>query len=56
MRLSPLLSEMVHKDQRGFVKGQNIGDNIMEVYSLIMQAENGGGSRSSNFIGHRKSF
>ena len=29
-------------DQRGFVKGRYIGDNVFELYSLIAQAEQDG--------------
>ena len=38
-RLASILPELIHKDQRGFVQGRYIGDNIMEVYALVMQAE-----------------
>ena len=33
--LSLVLPHILHKDQRGFVKNRFIGDNIMELYSII---------------------
>ena len=38
-RLSLVLPTILGADQRGFVKGRFIGDNIMELYSLIARAE-----------------
>ena len=38
-RLATVLPSLISRDQRGFIKGRYIGENIMEVYSLIAQAE-----------------
>ena len=39
IRLSLVIPSLVHGDQRGFIKGRFIGDNIFDVYSIIAQAE-----------------
>ena len=39
LRLQDILLDLVHDDQRGFVKGQYIGDGIMDIASAIAQAE-----------------
>ena len=38
-RLRAVLPDLVYQDQRGFIKDRYIGDNIMEIYSLIARAE-----------------
>ena len=38
-RLAAILPDIIDKDQRGFVKGRYIGENIMALYSIISQAE-----------------
>ena len=40
LRLAVILPELVGQDQRGFVKNRYIGDNVLELYSFISQAEN----------------
>ena len=38
-RLSVVLNDILHHDQRGFIRGRYIGDNVMEIYSLIANAQ-----------------
>ena len=38
-RLCAVLPDLVYQDQWGFIKDRYIGDNIMEIYSLIARAE-----------------
>ena len=38
-RLASVLPQFIGVDQRGFVKGRFIGDNVFELYSLIAQAD-----------------
>ena len=40
LRLREVLPDLVHLDQKGFIKNRYIGDNVMDVYALIVQAEN----------------
>ena len=37
--MQSVLTEIIQPDQRGFVKGRIMGDNILDVYSLIAAAE-----------------
>ena len=39
LRLASILPNLVHRDQKGFVKGRYIGDNIMDLYSLVAAVE-----------------
>ena len=38
-RLSGVLDDVLHHDQRGFIRGRYIGDNVMEIYSLVANAQ-----------------
>ena len=39
IRLADILPSLIGTDQRGFIKGRYIGDNIYEIYSILSQAE-----------------
>ena len=39
LRLKEVLPDLVHSDQKGFIKNRYIGDNIMDIYSIIAKAE-----------------
>ena len=39
LRLQEVLPDLIHKDQKGFIKGRYIGDNVLDVYSLIARME-----------------
>ena len=39
VRLQSVITSIVSKDQMAFIKGRNIGENILDVYSLIAAAE-----------------
>ena len=39
LRLATILPDLIGKDQRGFVRGRCVGDNVYELYSLLTQAE-----------------
>ena len=39
LRLSEVLPELVHPDQKGFVKGRFSGENVVDVYSMIQMAK-----------------
>ena len=39
LRLATILPDLIGKDQRGFVRGRYVGDNVYELYSLLTQAE-----------------
>ena len=34
-RLIPFLPKLIHYDQRGFIKGRSIGDNIRLIFDII---------------------
>ena len=38
-RLSVVLNDVLHHDQRGFTRDHYIGNNVMEIYSLIANAQ-----------------
>ena len=38
-RLQSVISSIINKDQNTFIKGRNIGENILDVYSMIAAAE-----------------
>ena len=38
-RLASVLPDLIHQDQRGFIRHRYIGDNILDVYSLVAQVE-----------------
>ena len=38
-RVANILPRLIHKDQKGFVKNRYIGNNVLDVYSLIAKAE-----------------
>ena len=38
-RIKPLLGENIHKDQKGFLAGRYIGENIKIIYEVISYAE-----------------
>ena len=40
-RLNELLPQLIHPDQRGFVKNRLIGDNLMDLYTLLANADTG---------------
>ena len=42
-RLSAILPYLIGQDQRGFVKGRYIGNNIMDLYACIKQAQESDG-------------
>ena len=40
-RLSPLMSQFVHMDQKGFVKGRQLGEQIFDIYAVEHIAKQG---------------
>ena len=39
LRLKNVLPDLIHPDQKGFIQNRYIGDNVMDIYSIISQAE-----------------
>ena len=56
LRLKDILPDLVHSDQRGFVKNRYLGDNILDVYSLIAQAEQNNDEASLVLLDVEKAF
>ena len=56
LRLQDILPDLVDTDQRGFVKNRYIGDNIMEIYSVIAQAEENQDTASLLLLDIEKAF
>ena len=38
-RLASVLPDLIHQDQKGFIRQRYIGDNIMALYSILAQVE-----------------
>ena len=39
LRLSRILPDLIHSDQKGFIKGRYSGENVMDIYAMIQQAQ-----------------
>ena len=37
-RLKPVLDDLIHEDQKGFIKGRFIGENIRQTYDILFEA------------------
>ena len=40
LRLGQILPDLLHNDQKGFVRGRYSGENILDVYAMIQKAQN----------------
>ena len=43
-RVQSVIGSIITKDQNAFIKGRNIGENILDVYSMIAAAEDNEGA------------
>ena len=56
VRLQSVIDSIINKDQSAFIKGHNIGENILDVYSLIAAAEDNDESDILVFLDIEKAY